>query len=395
VSPITFLGRQVVEKHPVLKDWQVGSPADVPLDSMVEARGTFRPLGHMGLESLYPILQGYKESVAVGLRLNISDPTLFNRLSVSGSYSPDSSLESAERFHISAEFNRYDWKAFFDWNRGDFYDLFGPTKTSLKGYGAGIGYHKTLIYDRPRQLDLDADVTYYGGLERLPDFQGIPTDIDSTLSTRVRLKYENTRHSLGYVTEEKGRAWELAFAGDRAGGTSYPKLLGSLDEGFALPLKHSSIWLRGAGGFCPGCDPDEPFANFFFGGFGNNWVDHRPEQRYRTWHSFPGIEINEVGGRNFARGMLEWNLPPLRFRSAGKPGFYVTWARPALFASVLGTDLDDGSRRQTLGSAGAQVDLRMFVLHRLEMTLSFGYAAAFEEGFRPRHQGMISLKVLK
>ena len=29
------------------------------------------------------------------------------------------------------------------------------------------------------------------------------------------------------------------------------------------------------------------------------------------------------------------------------------------------------------------------------MTLSAGYAVAFEDGFRPRHEGMISLKVLK
>jgi hypothetical protein len=73
----------------------------------------------------------------------------------------------------------------------------------------------------------------------------------------------------------------------------------------------------------------------------------------------------------------------------------VTWARPALFASVLATDLDDGSRRQTLGSAGGQVDFRLIVLHRLEMTLSAGYGVAFEDGVPPRHEGMISLKVLK
>jgi hypothetical protein len=395
VAPITFFGQQLVEKHPSLKEWQVGSPAEVDLDSRVRRDGPYRSLTRMGLESVYPVLQGYKDSVAVGLRLNFSDPTLFNHLKVTGSYAPDASLEEKERLHFSTEFQRYDWRAFFEWNRADFYDLFGPTRTSLKGYGAGLGYRKTLIYDRPRRLELDVDVTYYGGLERLPDFQGIPTDIDSTLSTRARLTYEDTRHSLGYVTEEKGRMWEILFAGDRAGGTSYPKVVGSLGQGFALPLEHSSIWLRGAGGLCPGCDPDEPFASFFFGGFGNNWVDHRDEQRYRAWPRFPGIEINEVGGRNFARGMLEWNLPPVRFRRAGKPGFHVAWARPALFASVLGTDVEDGARRRTLANAGGQIDFRLSVLHRLEMTLSAGYAVAFEDGNQPRHEGMVSLKVLK
>ena len=76
-----------------------------------------------------------------------------------------------------AEYNRYDWKAIFKRNDADFYDLFGPTKTSRKGYGAGIGYHKTLIYDTPRKLDLDVDVTYYGDLERLPDYQNVAVDV--------------------------------------------------------------------------------------------------------------------------------------------------------------------------------------------------------------------------
>ena len=58
-------------------------------------------------------------------------------------------------------------------------------------------------------------------------------------------------------------------------------------------------------------------------------------------------------------------------------------------------DLDDDVRRQTLANVGAQIDLRMMVLHRLPMTLSFGYGVAVEDGFKPRHEGMISLKVLQ
>jgi len=394
VAPITFLGQQIVEKHPLVKGWQLGSPADVPLDSLITGRGRYRALGHIGLESMYPVLQGYKDSVGVGLRVNLSDPTLMNRLHASFAYSPDDALASRERLHVSTAFERYDWRAFFEWNRADFYDLFGPTKTSLKGYGAGLAWHRTLVYDVPRQLNLDVDVTYYGDLEQLPDFQGIPTNFDSTLATRARLGYRNTRHSLGHVDEEKGNAWEVTFAGDRAGGKSFPKFLGSLDQGFALPIKHSSIWLRGAAGLSPE-DPDEPFANFYFGGFRNNWVDHREEKRYRSWYSFPGLEINEIGGRNFAKGTLEWNVPPVRFRGVGKPGFYLSWARPAVFASLLATNLDDDSRRRTLVNAGSQVDLRFTILSRLDMTVSGGYAVAFEDGFAPRREWMASLRVLR
>jgi hypothetical protein len=319
---------------------------------------------------------------------------LLNRASLTASYTPDSDLPENERYHVRGDYRRHDWSAAFQVNGADFYDLFGPTQTSLKGHAFGVGYHRTLLYDQPRRLDLNVDATYYGGLERLPDYQNVPTDVDSTLATRATLRYRDLRHSLGNVDEEKGLGWDLAFAGDRVQGQSFPKVYSNLDLGFALPWKHSSIWLRSSAGYGGG-DRDEPFANFYFGGFGNNWVDHGNEKRYREWYSFPGLELNALGGTNYARSMLEWNLPPIRFRHVGSPGFYLTWARPALFASGIATNLDDASVRRSVSNVGAQLDFRLNMLSRLDLTLSLGYALAFEDGVRPRNEYMVSLKVLK
>ena len=44
---------------------------------------------------------------------------------------------------------------------------------------------------------------------------------------------------------------------------------------------------------------------------------------------------------------------------------------------------------------GAQVDLRITILSSLDLTLSGGYALAFEEGRGVRPEGMVSLKLLK
>jgi hypothetical protein len=394
VSAITFFGQEIVEKYPVVKDWNVGSPAAVPLDSLITSQGTYSSVKRMGLESVYPVVQGYKDFAAVGVRANFSDPLLLNRASLTASYTPYSDLPGDERYHLRADFQRYDWKLGFQLNGADVYDLVGPTKTSLKGYAVGIGYRKTLVYDQPRQLDLNVDVTYYGGLERLPDYQNVASDFENELATRVRLGYSNLRHSLGYVDEEKGVRWAVAFAGDRVTGKTFPKVYSDLDLGMALPLRHSSVWLRSSAGYSSG-DRDEPFANFYFGGFGNNWVDHRNEKRYREQYSFPGVELNEIGGTNYVRSMFEWNLPPVRFRRVGSPGFYLTWARPALFVSALVTNADDSALRRTVANAGGQVDFRLGVISQLELTLSAGYAAAFERDQPTRHEGMLSLKILR
>ena len=327
------------------------------------------------------------------MRLNLSDPMLLNRLSLTASYSPDASLPSDERLHLEARFERYDWRVALNSNHADFYDLFGPTKRSLKGYSAEVGWDHNLIYDKPRRMDLHLDAAYFGGLDQVPLHQNVPSPYEELLWAEARLGYTNVRSSLGHVDDEKGVAWKLAAANNYVNGESLPRLHGELDLGFSLPLRHSSIWLRSSAGVASG-DRDNPFANFYFGGFGNNWVDRRGEKRYRAYYSFPGLEINEVGGRTYAKTMLEWNLPPLRFENVGWPGFYVSWARAALFATGLATDLDEGSLRRELANVGLQIDFRFTVLSRQPMTLSVGYATAFEEGFSSRDEIMVSLKIL-
>jgi hypothetical protein len=66
-----------------------------------------------------------------------------------------------------------------------------------------------------------------------------------------------------------------------------------------------------------------------------------------------------------------------------------------VFTSVLVTNADDDALRRTISNAGAQIDLRLGLLSRLELTLSAGYAAAFESGQPTRHEGMLSLKILR
>jgi len=157
--------------------------------------------------------------------------------------------------------------------------------------------------------------------------------------------------------------------------------------------KHSSIWFRNSAGLAIGDELDE-FANFFFGGFGNNYVDSGEVKRYRREYAMPGFELNEIFGRNFYRSMIEFNLPPIRFRRVGTPGFYLSWARPALFATALVTNNDSSLLRQDVYNIGAQVDLQFTVLSRMEMMISFGYAVAEGKGTDQSDEFMISLKIL-
>ena len=148
VSAIRFLGTMIVEQHPQIKEWMVGSPADVPLDSLVTQRGPYES-GGIRLESVYPVIEGYKDFPAYGFRVNLSDPILINRFSFTTSYTPNSGLPSDERLHFEGVYERYDWKLTARYNDADFYDLFGPTKTSRKGHSVSVGHKKTLLPRHP------------------------------------------------------------------------------------------------------------------------------------------------------------------------------------------------------------------------------------------------------
>jgi hypothetical protein len=403
VSAITFLGREISEKHPIVKRWMIPSPLRVNIDSLTQFDGPYRGLRELGLASMYPIVEGYKDVAAFGLRLNVSDPVTVNLIDLSASYSPSRRLDAKERLHLAAAYRHYGWTVQGKWNNASFYDLVGPTKVGRKGYSAGVTYKQNLFYDPPRAFELTTTLTGYGGLEALPDAQNVETaaGFDKLVTATTQLYFRHTNSSLGAVDSEKGYKWQLNATTNlvryqtsgSAAWRGFPLGYGTFDVGAPLPLHHSSLWLRNSAGYSPG-DPYDPFANFYFGGFGNNWVDYQDPRRYRDYSSFPGIELDGIAGTNFGKSLLDWNLPPIRFRRVGKPAFYATWVRTSLFGGGIVTNMDRSPDRVTAGTIGAQADLRLTLLVQQPLTLSWGYARAFVRGRGRSDEWMVSLKIL-
>ena len=403
VGAISFLGTETINKHPFLADWEADSPTDINLDELKIGEGRYVPIKNLSFESWYPIIEGYKDSVAVGLNFKFSDAIMFDTLELSATYSPDRDLPADERFHLSVDYSHVvanatplagTWHVGARYNFADFYDLFGPTKESLKGNRFYVGYDKTLVYDEPRRLNFHTEVNHYTNMDRLPRYQNIGVAFDKLTTFEVDLNYSHIKSSLGNVDDEKGFKWRMIATADYVNGDTIPKFFGNFDFGIPLWWKHSSIWFRNSAGYADG-EPLDEFANFFFGGFGNNYVDRGDIKRYRQSYAMPGFELNEIAGRNFYRSLVEWNLPPIRFRRVGSPGFYLSWARPALFAATLVTNTDDSAIRRKVNSYGAQIDFQFTVLSRLNMTLSIGYAVGTGDGvIGSPDEFMVSLKIL-
>ena len=110
VSAITFLGAELARKHPVVKDWSVvGTLADQPFEEAITQRGKYHPLKELGYESGYPVIEGYRDDIALGYHLVWQDPGKLNRFELTASYSWDS--PSDESVHVNAEYHALNWHA--------------------------------------------------------------------------------------------------------------------------------------------------------------------------------------------------------------------------------------------------------------------------------------------
>jgi hypothetical protein len=389
---VSFLGTEVIKAHPELKGWGVGSPAKIDLDSLITARSHYRPGKAMKLAGAYPVVEGYLGRPAFGYYIHFEDPLQFKQLSGTFSVSPFGHGNFNDRLHADIEYKTLEWNLRYWHNDADIYDLAGPIKRSRKGDAVIIGYNKTKIYDPPRQLDIFGSVAGYFGLEQLPAAQNIlsPKNI---LSAELGAKYTNTVRSLGGVDHEKGVAARIVGGVDHADGESFPHLTAGVDYGVPLPLPNSSAWVYAHAGWVGG-DSDSPLGALYFGSFRNNYVDNRPEKRYRELESFPGFEIDQVAARKFAKLTGEVNLPPLRFAEVGTPIFYLSYARPALFGGTMLLDAPNG-RGYRLTNVGAQVDLAFTVALRLPMVFSVGVARGFgDKDIDGKTEWLASLKIM-
>ena len=390
LGTIRFLGSEVVNAHPELKTWGVGSPAKVPLEQLITERGSYDPFHRMRFDAHYPVVSGYAQKPAFGYYFHIADPLQFRQFSADISVSPYH-VHGGQRFHLNTEFQTPNWKLTYWHNLADVYDVFGPVLRSRKGDAVIAEYNKPLIYDPPRQLDVFGSAAAYFGLDQLPGAQNVPSP-KNLRSAEIGLRYTNSTRALGGVDHEKGVEGRIAIGTDQAQGHWFPRAYGGLSAGTALPFPNSSAWIYAWAGTVGG-QRASPVAAYYLGAFGNNYVDNRPEKRYRELESFPGFDIDEIAARKFGKLTGEVNFPPVRFAELGTPAFYLSYIRPAVFAGAMATEAPDGSGHRYY-DVGTQLDLSFTVALRLPMVFSVGAAHGWEDGHSRRTEWLASLKIM-
>ncbi len=391
VNPIEYLGQMVFKKNPVVQSWILPPPSKVNLDTIKVSETRYSPTKEMKLAGAYPILQGYKNYIGFGYRLNFMDPMMLNNLVIKVSFTPYESLPLKQTIHLAIDYTYWNWSFQAQYNYADFYDLFGPTKFSRAGYMLSAKYSHVFMRMNPSRTELYVKLTAYGDLETLPFYQNIESSYKNLYLETFNFHRSYLRKSLGAIEPEQGYDWSVFAFTSLAKQTFYPQLINNFDFGFLLPMKNSSLWFRTSLGQSFG-DTNKTNSYFFFGGFGNNWVDYRAPQQYREMQSFPGVQIDQLSALNYAKLITEIDLPPIRFRKFGLLGFYSTYARFSVFGMGLFTNLATSLQNMNYFSSGIQLDLELVLFSLIKSNLSFGYARAYGP-MLPADQFMVSLKL--
>jgi hypothetical protein len=365
----------------------------------------YNVMKEMHFAGAYPIITGFTDrdswnnvTPVMGYRFAINDPVGLSSIKMSLGVSPWSHNPWKNRFHADMEWKYYFWTLRAAWNHTDFYDLFGPMRSSRKGYQVSLAYDYSNTMIAPYTKSWGFALGAYGDMDALPLYQEIAVqDVTSMQTASVYGRWAKTRTTLGGVMKEQGYDLGLVGYGYLAGGCVYPSVEATADFGTLLPIdRNTSFWLRTAAAHNFG-DAESVFGNTYLGGFRNNRVDYRNALQYRGALAMPGADIDAIQAHSYAKATAELNLRPIRLNDFGALFCYPTWIQCSLFGTGLSTWNPDTSHKMYY-STGVQLTTELVFLNYLKTTLSIGYGHLFApEGYAGGRHGnelMISLKLL-
>ena len=393
-NAINYKGNLISDKNPEVLDYSLPPASRIDLDARTTDEAPYSILRNKHLANAWPDIAGYKNTIAVGYRMNWRDRIGISNLNLFLGGSPWSHYESKQQLHAQLSWDYWNWSLNASYNNTDFYDLFGPTKRSRAGYNVGISYRKSNNIRTPFTWYYSFGAHHYGDLEVLPQYQNIASPIRSFQAATASIGASKLRRTLGAVEHELGYKWDLSGTTYYANENLYPSITSEQHFGWLVPgVRNTHFWVRNSIGQSFG-DRDSALSYFFFGGFRNNYVDWRPASQYRNMLAFPGADIDQIPAHNFVKTMGDLNLRPIRMRNVGTTWLYPTFIKMSIFGTHLLVDPDNSPTRRNVFNAGTQVDLELVLLSYLKTTWSVGYARSFESGQGPGEQWMFSVKLL-
>ena len=403
-NAVSMLGQVAYEAHSAELEALATlkkAPAEIKFGEVYDSIRVYKPFGRLKFVGAYPEISGFRDKGAwnnvtpvLGYRFAFQDPLGLHSLKMSVGLSPWSGNKPVNQYHAQLEWKFWLWTVKAGWNPTSFYDLAGPLQQSRNGWQVSVAYDRSNTMLTPASHDYGFSLAAYGMMDALPLYQEITTSISSFQTASLYYNYSKVRSSLGAVMPEAGVKAGVSSYTYLAGGKLFPSLDATLDFGFPVPvMRNTCMWLRSAVGQNFG-SADSAFGNTYFGGFGNNWIDYRASNRYRSVSSLPGAGVNTIQAHSYAKLLAELSLRPIRYKNFGFLNLYPTYTQLNLFSTGLLADPWGAAKCRGFVNVGAQINTEVVLFKYLKTTWSIGYARVFNPDGTNQGDWLISLKLL-
>lgn len=390
---VKYLGEKIIEKNPEVISWDTLSLGIDYKDKIVGEQKDYDAFGNIGIDSFIPVISGFQDQKVLGIYSQFSDPLHIHDLKVEIGYSPFNENPVGPKFHMKVIYN-YNRKVKFIFNQNatDFYDLFNSRKRGMIGRKITLGYSHYWKYDNPHKIQQNAEVAFYNGVEYIndnlvrvsrPDFIVAQTNYSST----------DLRRSIGSSDFESGEKYDftLRVFGDNPDDPQFAgQLIGEWDNYFNILFPHNTMHIQFASGYHVD-NKNLRQARFYFGGFGNRYVENEDVKQYRKVFRFSGIPIYSMEAERFIKIMIENNLPPLRFANLSFSQHFINHIDASIYSQAIIAKSDAAEKWINIGLQGNIVFKHWF---NLESTFSAGIAKAWWDNGED-WQWFLSIKLLK
>ncbi|MBL1212142.1 MAG: hypothetical protein HND52_02190 [Ignavibacteriae bacterium] len=391
---IKYLGQNIIDLHPDIFKWTIYPDEKIIDSTNYIIDKSYNSLANLDIISFVPVVSGFQKEIMVGFYTHISDPLITHDLSLEFGVTPFKKNSPLPYYHVMG---KYEFKKIFELrvehNAPDFYDIFNERKRGMVGTSVNIGYTNFWYYDNPLKIKQKTEFTYYTGIEFFND-NLIPVSGEDFLVGQTVFSSKYLRRSIGSSGYEHGNEFKLSLVGfgQSPKKPEYAAQVFSEWSFFTTWFgSHNVLHLNFAGGYHHE-NKNIPQAKFYFGGFGNRYVENIDVKQFRDVFRFPGTSIYSLPANSFGKILIENSFPPIRFSSLSFIGKHIlTHIDVSIYSQGLVLNFPEADRWVNIGGQVSFVFKHWF---NLESTITAGAANAWWKNSN-NAEWFVSLKLLK
>ena len=364
-----------MEKSPQVKEWSI-HPSVNSFKVNQETQKTYNGLYHIRPNSIIPIVSAFQDQATIGFYSHLGDPNFIHDIKVDVTYSPKFTNKLIPRFHFDIKYQyKLEWLLRYQHNASNFFDLVNKLKRSTIQKKITIQNTHYWLYDEPHKIKHVNDLSAYFDAQYIND-NTIRIYKPNFIVYQSVFESSNLRRSIGSIDAEKGVKWGFTIMTYHVDPKNFQHVGGVHGECAIYTTwgwPHNTVHFKVDAGIRHTRNT-MAIGWFYFGGFGNRYLENEDVNQFRKTFRFPGIPIYDLPANRFLKTLIEQKLPPLRFGNAYIQHHCLNYTDLSVFTQALATKL----KWQSLWlNAGAQVNLHFRHWYNLESTLSFGIAKAW------------------